>query len=186
MSAINIILSIFLGLIPETLFFTLFLSYSKNIKEKRLKLFLLITIAYTLCIMIIRFKIGFYIAFMILLYLILKLLYKDKTQIIDFFVINIGFIYVCFVSFICFLVVGENLTLYYIMAVVDKILLFVPFIFRKKLNLFYNKYCELWNRNYNKKQPIKSITLRNISLISLNVFIFICDAVCLYILMLAR
>lgn len=34
MSAINIILSIFLGLIPEALFFTLFLSYSKNIKMK--------------------------------------------------------------------------------------------------------------------------------------------------------
>ena len=43
------LVSILFGLIPEVLYFTLFITYTKNIKEKRIKLILLISIAYFLC-----------------------------------------------------------------------------------------------------------------------------------------
>lgn len=175
-------MSILLGLIPETLFFTLFLIYTKGIKEKKVRLFILIAISYLLCIMIIRHKMFYYVCYIIMIYISLKILYKAKAQIIDIFVISIALIYVAFISAICFAFVKENYVMYYIMFILDRILLFVPFIFKNKYNNIYKKYCSLWNRNDSIKRPIKSITLRNISLIVLNIFIFICDVVCLYTL----
>ena len=40
------LLSIVLGLIPEVLYFTLFLSYTKNLKGKKIRLFVLTFILY--------------------------------------------------------------------------------------------------------------------------------------------
>ena len=186
MNIVGVILSILLGMIPEVTFFTLFLIYVKNIKDKKIKLWILMAINYIAFIMIFRHKIICYILFLIFTYIILKILYKQRVQIIDIFVFDVGYIYICFISYICFYVVGNNIIIYFIMLLINRILLFIPFIFRNKFNSIYKKYCSLWNRNYQKKQPIKSITLRNISLISLNIFIFICNIVCLYILSLKR
>ena len=75
----QIILSIFLGLIPEVLYFTLFITYTKNIKEKRIKLFLFISLAYVLCMFIQKYKIFYYVLFIALIYWIMKIVYKEKT-----------------------------------------------------------------------------------------------------------
>ena len=69
----------------------------------------------------------------------------------------------------------EDTSNYYYLYVIDRFLLFMPFIFKNKFNVIYKKYCNLWNRNDKEKRPIKSITLRNISLILLNSFIFIAN-----------
>jgi hypothetical protein len=61
---------------------------------------------------------------------------------------------------------------YWLLYSLDRIFLFMPFIFKNKFNLLYKKYCRLCNRNDKEDRPIKSITLRNISLIILNIFIF--------------
>ena len=176
------LVSILLGMIPEVLYFTLFLIYTKDLKEKKIRLCLLIAIAYFLCLMINRFKLVYYIGFLFLIYLILKLLYKKKAQITDIFIISLAFLYVCIISYICFLFVKEDYSNYYLLCVINKILLFVPFSFRKKFNIWYKKYYSLWNRNDNVKRPIKSITLRNLSLIGLNIFVFINNIVFLYML----
>lgn len=178
----GILISILLGMLPEVLYFTLFLVYTKNIKEKKVKLFFLITLAYVLCIMVSRFKTLYYFLFIFAVYIILKILYKHKTGIIDVFIISLSFIYVCFISFLCSRFINNNYVLYYILLVINKILLFIPFIFRNKFNLLYKTYCGLWNRNKNVKRPIKSITLRNISLIILNVFIFILNILTIYVI----
>lgn len=179
---VSIVMSILFGMIPEVLFFTLFLVNTKNLKEKKIKLFFGIMLVYIVCIMINRFKTLYYLLFIFGIYVVLKLLYKNKTEIIDIFIINIGLIYIAFLSAICFAFVGKSYIMYYAMMFLDKILLFIPFIFRNKFNEIYKRYCSLWNRNDKVKRPIKSITLRNISLIGLNTFIFICDVVFLYIL----
>ena len=44
---------------------------------------------------------------------------------------------------------------------------------REKFNILYEKYRKLWNRNDKEKRFIKSITLRNVSLISVNLFILL-------------
>ena len=177
----SIIKSILLGLIPETLFFTFFLIYTKNIKEKKLKLFILIIISYILCMFIQRYKIIYYVLLIILIYIISKILYKEKTQIIDVFVIATMYLYLTITSIICFSFVKEDFSNYYILAIINRLLLLIPFIFKNKFKLIYKKYCSLWNRNDNIDRPIKSITLRNISLILLSLLIFIVNILCFYI-----
>lgn len=166
------LLSILLGLIPEVLYFTLFLVYTKNLKKKKLKLFFLIAIAYFLCILIQQWQILFYILLIVLIYLSLKLLYKDKTQIIDIFVISFAYLWISLLSFILILFVKQDMSNYVLISIIDRILLFSIFIFKNEFNKIYKVYCKLWNRNDKEERPIKSITLRNISLILLNSFIF--------------
>ena len=177
MDIINFVVSLLLGMLPEVLFFTMYLIYVKDIKEKKFKLFFLIMFIYILCIMIIRFKILYYISFIALVYAILKILYKKNTQIIDTFVFSIAFSYLCFIGFITSRFVNNSYILYYIMYLLNRLLLFISFLFKNKFYILYKKYYSLWNRNYDKKQPIKSITLRNISLFSLNIFIFIMNII---------
>lgn len=166
------LVSILFGLIPEVLYFTLFITYTKNIKEKRIKLFLLMSVVYVLCIMINQYKTIYYISFIVLVYCILKLLYRQKTQIIDIFVFSISTIYLTLTSYLGFIFFKQDLSNYYMLYIVARILLFLPFAFKSKFNILYQKYCKLWNRNDKEKRPIKSITLRNISLIIVNIVIF--------------
>ena len=174
------LVSILLGMIPEVLYFTLFLIYTKNLKEKKIRLAILIGIIYIFCILLTEYKIIYYVVFITLIYFILKILYKNKTQIIDIFIISLSFFYIELLSLLIYL--PKNIVQYYIILILNRILLFIPFIFKSKFNILYKKYCSLWNRNYDKKQPIKSITLRNISLIGINCIIFIANIICLYII----
>lgn len=176
------IISILFGLIPEVLYFTLFLSYTKKLKGKKVLLFLLTSIIYFCCMLISQYQLIYYLLFIALMYIALKILYKNKIQIIDVFLISILFAYVCLTSYICFLFVKNDFSNYYLLAFIQKIILFLPLIFRNKFNLWYKKYYSLWNRNYINRKPIKSITLRNISLILLNLFIFSLNLVILYLL----
>lgn len=173
------IISVLLGLLPEVLYFTLFLIYVKNIKEKKIKLFILISIAYFVCALIYNYKTLYYIGFIVSIYIILKILYKEKTQIIDIFIISIPMSFIFVISFICYLFVKNDLSNYYLLYIIDRIVLYSTLIFKNKLNLAYKKYCKLWNRNDKMKRPLKSITLRNISLMSINFIIFFMN---LYIL----
>lgn len=179
---ISFVVSLLLGMIPEVLYFTLFIIYTKNIKEKKLKLFILISLAYILCIMISQYKVLYYVLLIFLIYLFMKILYKQKTQIIDVFIISLSEIYLALTSYFCFLFVKEDFSNYYILCLIQKLILFLPFIIKEKFNIIYKLYCSLWNRNYEKKQPIKSITLRNISLISLNLFIFVLNLMIIYLI----
>lgn len=166
------VVSILFGLLPEVLYFTLFLTYTKNIKEKRVKLFALLSIVYFICMLVQQFQILFYMLWIVLAYIVLKLLYKNKVQIIDVFIISLSYFWVAILSFILMNFVSKDYSNYYMILFIQKVLLFMPFIFKNKFNVLYKKYCKLWNRNDKEKRPIKSITLRNVSLILLNSFIF--------------
>ena len=167
------LISVLFGLIPEVLFITLFLSFAKGIKEKRIKLFFIVSIVYFLSMLIQQYKTIYYVMFIFLLYLSLKLVYKKKTQIIDLFVASIPFMWISILSYLCFLILNKDLSNYYILYIVDRIVLYLPLIFSKHFNKIYKKYCKLWNRNDKEKRPIKSITLRNISLLIINITIFL-------------
>lgn len=169
----RILLSIIMGLIPEVLYFTLFLIYTKKLNEKRLKLFLLISVSYFICILVQKLQILFYILLIALIYISLKILYKKKTQIIDVFIISLAYLWIAIISAVSLLFLTDNQYSFYILYIISRILMFIPFIFRNKFNILYKKYCKLWNRNDKEKRPLKSITLRNTSLILLNGFIFL-------------
>lgn len=166
------ILSVLLGLIPEVLFFTLFITYTKDIKEKRIKLFLLISIAYFICILIQEYQVLYYMLWGVCIYISCKILYKKKVQIIDIFVISFAYAWNLILSFIFMNFAKKDLSNYVLIYIIERIILFLPFMFKNKFNILYKKYCNLWNRNDKEIRPIKSITLRNVSLILLNIFIF--------------
>lgn len=176
---VKLLLSIVLGLLPEVLYFTMFLIYAKNLKEKRLKLGILISVAYVVCITFIPHSVYSYIGFIFTTYILLKLLYKQKAQIVDIFLICIAYLYINLLAYISYLILKNNMNiqLYYLLYFIDRICLCIPFIFRNKFYELYKKYFSLWNRRYDVKAPIKSITIRNISLISLNILIFLTNIV---------
>ena len=176
-----ILLTIFVGMLPEIIFFTKFMEYTKNIKEHRIKFFLLIILVYVLCVLVSQYKILYYVGFIFISYIAMKLIYKEKVQIIDIFVISIALMYLTLTSYICFTFVKEDMSNYYLLLIINRITLLVPFFIKNKFNILYNKYKSLWNRNNNIKKPIKSITLRNLSLILLNSFIFIINLLIIYI-----
>lgn len=170
-----ILISLLLGMIPDVLYFMLFIIYAKNIKEHKLKLFIMLVIGYILLIMICRYQYIFYIAFVLYIYLIIKWLYK--SQINDLFIIILAFMYLTIISYI-FYVLIHDYTIYYI---VDRILLFLPLIvFKNKIKNVYLSYSKMWNRN--DKNKIKSLTIRNSALFLMNTTILITFLVLLYIL----
>ena len=170
-----ILLTIFIGMLPEVLYFTIFIKYAKDIKEKKTKFFLCMTLVYVLCILISQYKTLYYVAFIFLTYLVLKLLYKNKAQITDIFLVCLAYMYLALNAFVLQFLLKEDMSNYYFITIINRITLFLPFIFKNKFNMLYDKYKSLWNRNDKIKRPIKSITLRNISIICLNVFIFIAN-----------
>ena len=174
--------TIFVGMLPEIIYFTKFMEYTKNIKEHRIKFFLLMTLVYVLCILVSQYQALYYLIFIFLSYFVMKIIYKNKIQIIDIFIISMALFYVFISSYICFLFVKEDMSNYYLILIINRFTLILPFIIKNKFNILYNKYKSLWNRNDNMKRPVKSITLRNISLICLNIFIFLSNLVLVYIL----
>lgn len=170
-----VLISLLLGMIPDVLYFMLFIIYDKNIKEHKLKLFIMLAIGYILLIMICRYQYIFYIAFVLYIYLIIKWLYK--SQINDLFIIILAFMYLTIIGYI-FYVLIHDYTIYYI---VDRILLFLPLIvFKNKIRNVYLSYSKMWNRN--DKNKIKSLTIRNSALFLMNTTILITFLVLLYIL----
>lgn len=164
--------SVLLGLLPEVLYFTLFIIYTKNIKEKRLKLFLLICVIYFICLFIQKWQTLYYVILIALIYIILKIMYKKKVQIIDIFIISLMCLWITFLSFVMLFFIKEDYSNYWQLYIINRVLLFLPFLIKDKFNILYKKYYKLWNRNDKEERPLKSITLRNTSLILLNSFIF--------------
>ena len=122
------ILSILLGLVPEVLYFTLFITYTKNIKEKRIKLFLLIGVAYFVCISMLQYQVLCDIVFIVVMYIILKLLYKNKTQIIDIFIITISYFWLLLLSFLLMNFANKDLSNYMLLYFIQRALMFSIFI----------------------------------------------------------
>ena len=174
------LISILFGLVPEVLYFILFISYAKNLKGKKIRLFLITLLIYFCCMLIVQYQLFFYILFIALFYILLKILYKKKIQIVDVFLIVYASCYLTILSYLIYF--ANDIKSYYVCYVIDRILLFLPFIFKNKFNRWYKKYYSLWNRDYNHAKPIKSITLRNISLILINCIIFIMNIICIYVL----
>lgn len=170
----NFIVSLLMGMLPEVLYFTLSICFIKDIKKQRLKLFSLIVIGYIVLIMVCRFQLLFYLGYIVYVYIVLKKLYKSK--IIDLFIVSVVSAYLTLVSFISFKLIDTYMLAY----LINRLMLFIPiFILNYKLNDFYNVYYRLWDRHEGNK--VKSITIRNISLVFINMLIVIfniCSLIC--------
>lgn len=165
----NFIISLLVGMLPEVLFLTFFIICFRDVKSEKLKLFIFLMLGYIGLIMICRYQLWFYIGYIIYSYLIVKKLYK--AHIIDLFVISITYAYMTLISFICFKLISN----YWVAFVINRMVLFVPLLFNNSIKTMYKGYKSLWN--INKDAKVKSITIRNISLVLVNLMIFIMNII---------
>ena len=176
----NILLkSLLIGIIPDVIFLSLFVIYAKKIETKRILFFILLLIDYIITLIIFKYQTLFYILFIIIEYIILKILYKKEIQLIDSFVITFPFLILFLMSCIYYFLIPN----YMLACILEKItLLIVVYLMKNKINKAYKIYRHYWNRSKEEVRKIKSITLRNISLILMYIFIFLSDLVCIYVM----
>ena len=175
------ILEMVLGQIPEAIYFSLFMIFTKNIKEKRLLYTFLMIAGYIILKMFIHYNIWFQILYTCFAYTTIKILYRNKTQIIDVFILTLSIIILGIFS-VPFVFLDNVINNIYISCVISKICLFIfLFLIKNKLYNFYKLYCKHWNRNDKEKRKIKSLTLRNISVVLFNVTFYLMNLVILYV-----
>lgn len=170
------IISIILGLIPEFLYYFIYLTKIKELKGNNILFFILTFINYFLSMLLIRHSFIMYVVFDTVEYLILKILYKNKVCITDLFLILFVETYLLIISVLCFFLISN----YIVAFIVNRILMFIPLILLNKIRLLYKRYKNMWNRNDKKKNLIKSLTLRNASLIIMNILIIVTYLILMY------
>lgn len=167
------ILLIFFEKILEAIYFSLFLIIGKNLKKKRLLFVLIMIFEYLIFKSIIRYNVLFQFIYTFMTYLILKVLYKEKAQITDIFLFTIASIFLIFSSIICYFIIYYLTRNYYCILLVNRILIFLfLFIFKEAIREKYVEFYSLWNR-HNNPIKIKSLTLRNISIIIFNLMFYV-------------
>lgn len=173
------LINIILCAIPETLYFSLFMIFTKNIKTKRILLCLLMFIQYAILMLVLPYNIWFHIIYTFMTFVILKMLYKEKALITDIFVFTLSSIILIAISFVVYVSIMNFLNNYIVAYIIQRILLFVVvFLLKNKLNKWYNKFNSLWNRK--KKQKIRSLTVRNITVIVFNLMFYIINLGMIY------
>ena len=104
-------LELLIGQIPEAIYFALFLIFAKKLKTHRLVFFITILIEYLLLKYSFPFSWYFHIGLIFMMYLTLKLIYKERSQITDVFIILVSFIYLWLASMITYLLLLLDLIL---------------------------------------------------------------------------
>ena len=175
---------LFLGQIPEAIYFALFLILTKKIKEKRLIFTLLMILKYLLLKQFTVFNMWFQMSYLAMTFLTLKVVYKEKAQVTDIFTFGIASIILIAISFISFMLFRPNMI---VGSIVNRILLFVfLLLFRKKLPKIQSVYKLQWNRNDKTRKKVKSITFRAVNLIIFNIMFYIINLGMTYMLFLRR
>ena len=181
------LLQLFLGQIPEAIFFALFMIYTKQLKEKRILFIFLMIVEYLLLKIVIRYNIWFQILYTFTTYIILKVLYKEKTQITDIFTFTIANIILIFSCFILYFIVWKTVNNYIFYVVLNRIILVLFFItFHNKLHKIQLIYKNFWNRNDKKKNKIKATTFRALNVVAFNIIFYIINIGMIFTLFIGR
>lgn len=170
----------------EAIYFSLFLIFGKGIKNKKLLFIGIMVFQYLILKQFIKFNVLFQIIYTFLSFINLKVLYKDKAQITDIFLFAVASIILILIGMICVAFRYLLNTNYISVLILNRILLFVfLFLIKNKINYFYKKYYNHWNRKEKGSVvKIRSLTLRNISLIVFNLMFYIINIGLTYIILL--
>lgn len=168
----NIIL-LFLEKICEAIYFSLFLIYGKNLKEKRLLFIGIMIFEYIMITKLIQFSIWIHISYIAMTYINLKTLYKDKAQITDIFLFMVASIILIVLSFISYIIIQNTIKIYIVALILSRILMFITlFLIKNEINKIYKNFYLLWNKHKNPNK-VRSLTLRNISIIIFNIMFYV-------------
>ena len=86
------ILEILLGQIPEAMFCALFLIYTKELRENKLIFTIFMIVEYLLLKYSFPFNSWFHILYIALTFVTLKVIYKEKSQITDTFIMMMAYL----------------------------------------------------------------------------------------------
>lgn len=176
-------LELFLGQIPEAIYFALFMIYAKNLKTKRLLYTILMILEYVLLKSFLHYNLWFQVLYTFLSYVILKILYKEKAQITDIFTFMIGsllLIAICALAYFPIYWIKPNFIL---SAILVKIILFtVLFSINHRFYKIQSLYKKFWNRNDKLPKRMKSITFRCINLIIFNLMFYLINIAILFVI----
>lgn len=166
-------LELIVGQIPEAIFFSLFMIYAKGLKEKRILFTILMVVEYIILARFLIYNSWFQIIYTFMVFIILKLLYKEKAQITDIFTFTIASIVVILICAILYFIVWFTINNYLIYAILTRIFMFAfIFLFKNKLNKIQNLYKKLWNKN-DRRKGIKTTTFRSLNIVIFNIMFYI-------------
>lgn len=177
----NDITLLLLEKVCEAIYFSLFLIYGKNLKEKRILFIGIMIFEYLALKYFIKFNVLFQLSYTFMTYLTLKVLYKEKAQITDIFLFMSASIILIIVSIITYLlayiICNHNVTYFaYIVAILFNRLALIAILYFGKniINKIYKKFYTHWNKPKQSNNPkVKSLTLRNITIIIFNLMFYI-------------
>ena len=164
------VLQLLLGQIPEAIYFTLFMIFTKRLDKKQILFMILMIIEYILLLNILPFSTWSHILYFVITYIILKILYREKAQITDIFTLGIASILLMIISGICYFTLFKFITNTIIGNILQKLLVFIVLYFiSDKLYKIQYMYKKLWNRNDKIPKFMKSITFRCVNIILFNI-----------------
>lgn len=177
-------MELLIGQIPEAIYFALFMIYAKGIKEKRILFIALMVVEYLLILQNIYFNTYSQVIYTIMVFITLKVLYKEKCQITDIFTFGIASLILIVISIISFFIFRPDMITG---AIFNRFLLFLfLFLLKNKLIFIKNIYKRLWNRNDKVKNIMKSATFRSLNIIIFNFMFYIINLGMLYMLFLRK
>lgn len=180
-------LELLLGQIPEAIYFALFMIFTKRLKDKRIPYITLMVLEYVLLTYFIKYNLWFQILYTIMSFIILKVLYKEKAQIIDVFTFAIASSVLVMISAISYIIVWKSVNNYYVSVMLSRSLLALfLLIFHKRLYKIQNLYRLLWNRNDKKKLKMKSATFRALNVVIFNLLFYAINLGILFTLFVGR
>lgn len=163
-----------IGQIPEAIYFALFMVFAKGLKDKRILFTIIMIFEYLLLTQIIKFNVTFQLAYTFMTFLSLKVLYKEKAQITDIFVFGVASLYLIFVSILSYAIIYYTIRIYIIAAILNRaILIGTLIIVRGRIKKYYERFRYFWNRHRNESVKIRSLTLRNVSIILFNIMFYV-------------
>lgn len=174
-------LQLFLGQIPEAIFIALFMIFVKDLKTKRILFTLIMIVEYLLLMSLFAYNWIFHILYLVMTFIVLKVLYKEKAQVTDVFIFAIAYILIVISSALCYIISSNNVI---IGCIINRLLLFIPLlILNYKLVYIQNIYKKYWNRNDKIKKKIKSITFRSLNVVTFNLLFSIINFGMIYALL---
>lgn len=172
------IIRIFFENIVEAIFCSLFVINNKkkaNVKSKILYSILCVLI-YLLLKRFLKFNILFQVLFMLSCYSISILIFKKESNILDLIMILCSYLFLILESLVVYMLLLPLTKFYagYIaVLIISRIVLFLLyFIFRNKIYKLYEFLTKSWNRKSNKTK-IRSLTARNICVLTMNLIFLI-------------
>lgn len=164
---------LFLEKVVEAIYFAMFLIVGKNIKKKKLLFIGIMVFEYLMLTNFIEFNVWFQLIYTFMSFVNLKVLYKEKAQITDIFLFTAASLLLIAISAISYGIVYFTVRNYFVALILNRILLFlILYLGRNKILELYKKFYSLWNR-HNIPNQIKSLTLRNISIIIFNLMFWL-------------